>query len=254
MQLSDVAFLAADTARSRAYCQAMVSANIKLASVLIVKSPGEHRWGQQTSAVTRPELQGLFVPELDIQLSESAEMLCTSVQCIDTGTLNCPEVVEWIKRTSARLVIFSGYGGEIIKQEVLRAGACLLHMHGGWLPEYRGSTPCYYSYLQDKSFGVSSLLLDEHVDSGPIIARQRYPVPPPETDIDYYYDSVIRADLLISTLKRWSEQGDFEELIDQKPHEGTTYYVIHPVLKHIALNSLRGLDAKPRARPAVATP
>ncbi len=85
---------------------------------------------------------------------------------------------------------------------------------------------------------MSTILLDEHVDSGPIIARQRYAVPPPETDIDYYYDSVIRADLLISTLKRWSEQGDFEELIEQKRHEGTTDYVIHPVLTHIALNSL----------------
>ena len=81
-------------------------------------------------------------------------------------------------------------------------------------------------------------MLAEHIDSGPIIARQRYPVPPPETDIDYYYDSVIRADLLISTLKRWRDEGDFEVPREQSLHEGATYYVIHPVLKHIALISM----------------
>jgi methionyl-tRNA formyltransferase len=117
-------------------------------------------------------------------------------------------------------------------------------MHGGWLPDYRGSTPCYYSYLQDNTFGVTAILLDEHIDSGPIVARQRYPVPPPETDIDYYYDSAIRADLLISTVKRWRAEGQFEELIEQKTHEGTTHYVIHPVLKHVALNSICGRAAR----------
>jgi hypothetical protein len=53
MQLSDVAFLAADTARSRAYCQALLNANLELASVLIVTSPGGRKPGQHTGAVSR---------------------------------------------------------------------------------------------------------------------------------------------------------------------------------------------------------
>jgi len=76
-------------------------------------------------------------------------------------------------------------------------------------------------------------LLRKEIDTGPIIARKRYP-PPPGVDPDYVYDSVIRSDLLIFVLQEYSQHNKFINLLNQ-PLVGNNYYVIHPVLKHIAL-------------------
>ena len=52
--------------------------------------------------------------------------------------------------------------------------------------------------------------------------------------MDYIYDSAIRSDLLIETLKIYKENGFFPEFFSQEG-KGKTYYVIHPLLKHIAM-------------------
>jgi methionyl-tRNA formyltransferase len=76
--------------------------------------------------------------------------------------------------------------------------------------------------------------LRKEIDTGPIIARKKYPPPPPEVDPDYVYDSAIRSDLLIDVLQEHSRHNKFDNLLNQ-PLVGNNYYVIHPVLKHIAL-------------------
>jgi methionyl-tRNA formyltransferase len=47
------------------------------------------------------------------------------------------------------------------------------------------------------------------------------------------YDPYIRSETLVDVLKKnILEKNEFKK---QKPSEGNTYYIIHPVLKHIAL-------------------
>ena len=76
--------------------------------------------------------------------------------------------------------------------------------------------------------------VDQGIDSGPIVARRHYP-PPPGIDVDLVYDSVIRADLLVRVLRDFAETREWPRIEDTG--SGTTYYVIHPVLKHLALLS-----------------
>jgi methionyl-tRNA formyltransferase len=57
-------------------------------------------------------------------------------------------------------------------------------------------------------------------------------------DVDRVYDAAIRADLLVRVLRQHADAGAAEASLQQDPNEGTTYYVIHPVLKHLALLSL----------------
>ena len=113
--------------------------------------------------------------------------------------------------------------------EKLLSLAPFLHIHCGWLPDYRGSTTIYYSILKEKMCGVSAILLNEGIDTGKIVAKEKYPIPPKDMNIDYVYDSIIRADLLVKVLKsreKWVPVRQSEN--------GTTYYVIHPILKHLA--------------------
>ena len=133
-------------------------------------------------------------------------------------------------------MIYSGYGGQLVGTAALDLGFDFLHLHGGWLPDYRGSTTVYYSWLKEGRCGVSALILDKEIDSGPIVARRHYPLPPRGMDVDSYYDNMIRADLLVDIMRDFAADGTLPRI----PNEGggLTYYVIHPVLKHMALLSL----------------
>jgi len=239
MNLPRVAFLAADTHRSRAYAQALLAKGIGLGSALLITSPNRQRWGQTESFdAGNLEFGRVFAPDLGIPLEDSLARLCGSTSTLDAGTVNDPRVVEWLRDSAASLAVYSGFGGQIVKPDILGAAPALLHMHSGWLPDYRGSTTIYYSYLLEGWCGVSAILLREAIDTGPIVARQRYPAPPPGADVDYCYDSAIRADLLTSVVANWATHERFTDPTAQTPHTGKDYYIMHPVLKHVALNKI----------------
>lgn len=235
LAMDDVGLLLADTMRSRAYAQALAQRDATVGSALVVRSPDRRRWGQAPPIdTTGAHVPGLVVPDLSVPLSETLPELTDNLASSNAGTINHPDVTAWIEREDPALVVFSGFGGEIVRDEVLDAGPPLLHLHSGWLPDYRGSTTLYYSYLREGTCGVTALLLESDIDTGPILARRRYPAPPPDLDIDYAYDSAIRADLLVDVLEQWSKRGGRLETMPQ-PEGGTTYYIIHPVLKHLAM-------------------
>lgn len=148
-------------------------------------------------------------------------------------------VYEQIIKYQPKLIIYSGYGGQIVGKKILQTNIPVLHIHGGWLPDYRGSTTIYYSLLKEHSCGASAILLSSKIDGGFIIKRRKYPAPKPGTDIDYIYDNEIRANLLIEVLSEWQAGGGFSGLIKQDENSGIMYYVIHPVLKHLAILSLK---------------
>jgi methionyl-tRNA formyltransferase len=52
------------------------------------------------------------------------------------------------------------------------------------------------------------------------------------------YDATIRADTMCRTLAHFSHQRAVDAQIEQSADQGRTYFVIHPILKHIALLSL----------------
>jgi methionyl-tRNA formyltransferase len=87
---------------------------------------------------------------------------------------------------------------------------------------------------------VTALILDRNIDTGPIVAQRHYPKPLPGLDIDFVYDGAIRADLLVEVMSAYARTGRLASLERQSPGHGTHYYVIHPVLKHLAILALEG--------------
>ena len=57
------------------------------------------------------------------------------------GTVNDISIESIIKKVMPDLIIYSGFGGEIVKN-ILSIGPRLLHIHSGYLPEYRGIPLC----------------------------------------------------------------------------------------------------------------
>lgn len=237
-KLDNVVFLAADTIRSRAYAQALENAGIKIKACLIVKSR-EKKWGQSDKINPGNTNYGsLFVPDMNLPLDPVCKKISDQIDTLETGSINAPEVEEWLKNQNPDYVIFSGFGGELVKPHILNAAGPLIHMHAGYLPDYRGSTTIYYSYINEKNAGVSAIYLKEEIDTGPIIDRKLYAAPPNGGNIDYYYDSVMRADLLVQVIEYYIKNGKMNFIGEQSENEGAIYYIIHPLLKHLALNDI----------------
>ncbi len=190
---------------------------------------------------SRPDgrINGLPVPEAGAPLAKILEEARWAYETFTADDVNAPEIARKVASLSPRLTVYSGFGGQLVGEALLRAASPLLHVHSGYLPRYRGSTTIYYSMLAEGFCGATALLLDRGIDTGPVIARRRYPLPPRGFDIDHLYDGMIRADLLTRVLKSWAKKGSFPRVRNQDADEGETFYVIHPVLKHLALLSLK---------------
>jgi methionyl-tRNA formyltransferase len=235
VKLDGVLFLAARTARSQAYAQCMAAHGFDPEQVLIYGGSQSTRPGQSVAVSFDDIEQAVFVPDLSVALEDSCQNRQWDITRLDCESVNSPDIVKTLRDKAPKLVVYSGYGGEIVSSELLGLNALFLHVHGGWLPDYRGSTTIYYSILRERNCSASAILLSSEIDAGPVIARESYPVPPAGVDVDYVYDSAIRADLLVKVLGDYSSQGGWRTLSPQTSERGRDYYVIHPVLKHLAM-------------------
>jgi methionyl-tRNA formyltransferase len=98
------------------------------------------------------------------------------------GSLKKPENIEKLAAYKADLYIVAAFG-QILPQAVLdqpRYGT--LNIHASLLPKYRGVSPISEAILQgDAETGVTIMLLDAGVDTGPILLARSIPIAADET-------------------------------------------------------------------------
>ena len=155
---------------------------------------------------------------------------------LKTTTINSAGVINILKEREELIFVYSGHGGTIIKKSIFKTNKLLLHVHGGYLPKFKGSTTNYYSLIMDNELGSSSLFLNEKIDEGPILIRRKFKIKSKIQDFDSYHDNYLRSKILIETIKKIRKEKKIK-LIHQKDY-GDMYFIIHPVLKHIALSLL----------------
>ena len=230
--------LAGNTLRARAYVQQLQSLNTDLFEIngLLFGFNEKTCIISELNSETKDFVlqQGLFLPNYNEPIESTFKNNGWSLSHIETTDVNSTEVLSEIRKTSCDIVIFAGYGGQLLKQEHFIGSKRYLHMHPGKLPIERGSTTIYYSILNQRKITVTAFFMTEKIDAGQDIIYSEYPVPTKGVDIDMWYDNIVRADCFIKALKIISK-GDNFQTSDTKSEE---YYIIHPVLKHIALLSL----------------
>lgn len=256
MALSDVAMVAADSSRTRAYLYALARHDLLPAHVVVLENrTAELLPGQADDKVAaESEVARGVVDEALAKAPPSAKDDCWSEVRFDMTrplhglldalgvpwtaapdkNINAPDVVAMIAARPESVFIYSGYGGVLLRADVLSAGKRFLHVHGGYLPDFKGSTTNYYSLLDEGQMGASAIFLTAEIDSGPILSRRRFPAPERRGEIDHVYDSAARAKVLVDTLAARAPTGDWRPELDNSA-EGDTYYIIHPVLKHLAI-------------------
>ncbi|MHC4427497.1 MAG: methionyl-tRNA formyltransferase [Planctomycetota bacterium] len=98
-----------------------------------------------------------------------------------------PGLVPRLRTLGADLFVLAGYGG-ILPPDVLslpRLGA--INLHGGRLPEYRGSSPLNWALINgEPTFGLSVIQVDSGIDSGDVLAERTFPIGPDDTIADLH--------------------------------------------------------------------
>ena len=243
MVLNDIGMIAADTSRSRVYMQSLVRNNLLPNFVLVLANkdnsllPGQLKASDAINNNQKNEIDNDCWSESNNDLSEpikkTMEMSSIKFMELKSSNLHDASVVKSIGDRPESTFIYSGYGGVILRNELFLTGKKFLHVHGGYIPDYKGSTTNYYSLIAEDNLGASSLFLDLKIDSGPMLYRKKFPPPKDKTQIDHIYDSAARAKVLVETLSNYKDSGEFQTRYGLD--EGEIYYIIHPVLKHIAI-------------------
>lgn len=235
---NEFGLIAADTSRTRAYLTAMESRGLKPTWVLVLDADTQAVMPGQAAADVPRSLADPDWPEADFDptapLRPWLERLGLRYVVAGSRDINDPAVVSLIAQCTPDVLVYSGYGGALLRDAVLATGKRFLHVHGGYLPKFKGSTTNYFSLLAEGSIGASAIFLTAEIDGGPVIRRRRYSPPAQRVSIDHVYDSAVRARLLAETLEALCCGSNWGfELPDNSG--GDTYYIIHPVLKHIAI-------------------
>ena len=214
--------IAAETTRSKFYLDQLIKYKLLPNYVLIlINSDSKLLPGQSSDQKKGELLQILEQKKIEYDISPNSD-------------INSKQVISLISQREEKIFIFSGFGGVILRKDILNIGKKFLHVHGGYLPDYKGSTTNYFSLIEENTMGASSIFLTKDIDCGPVLRRRKFKVPKNRDKIDHSHDSEVRAKVLIETLKEFGRNGfwDFEL---ENNEGGETYYVIHPVLKHLAI-------------------
>ena len=112
------------------------------------------------------------------------------------------EGVKILEELKPDVVIVVAYGKILPKDFLEFAKYGCINIHGSILPEYRGAAPIQWSVLDGKEFaGVTSMQMNEGLDTGDILLVEKTRIQPDETSGDLYERlTVLGADVLIKTL------------------------------------------------------
>ena len=120
-------------------------------------------------------------------------------------TLRTSEAVAHLRELAPEVMVVAAYG-QILRPEVLEIPprGCI-NIHASLLPRYRGAEPVAAAILAgEEKTGVTIMLMDERMDTGPILAQRSIPIALDDTRASLTEKLAhLGAELLLETLPRW---------------------------------------------------
>ena len=141
--------------------------------------------------------------------------------------LRAPEAFEQLRAWQPDLIVVAAYG-QILRPNVLQLPlyGCI-NVHASLLPRWRGASPIQHAILHgDAETGITIMLMDEGMDTGPILAQEALPIAPDDTAGTLSPKlSALGALLLLETIPGYLTGATQPQ---PQPEEGVTYA---PLLK-----------------------
>jgi len=133
--------------------------------------------------------------------------LAHDLPLLQPPSLRRPEAAMELRELAPDVIIVAAFG-QILPPEVLTIPphSCL-NVHASLLPRYRGAAPIAAAILAGEGqTGVTIMLMDEGMDTGPILAQAECKIKPRDTTGSLSVKLAhLGADLLVETLPRWLE-------------------------------------------------
>ena len=214
--------------RSKAYIQKLVENNITLSSILFMNDSRTEK-SYPDDVINISKKNGFDISKSVKDTLTGNDLTFKEFNFVD---INHPHLVEHIKNNEDGFLIFTG--GGILKKEILNSGVKFIHFHPGIVPNYRGSTCFYYRILDEGNCGVTAYIMDEKLDTGDIVYQKKFNKPD-HIFVDDVFDPYIRSETLVELIKKdILKKNNYKK---QNPLDGETFFIIHPVLKHISILS-----------------
>lgn len=131
------------------------------------------------------------------------------IPVLQPGPLRRPAALDQLRQLAPDLIVVSAFG-QLLPPEVLslpRHGC--LNVHASLLPRHRGASPVAAAILAgDAQTGISIMLMDAGLDTGPILAQRALPIAPHESAGELTARlATLGGELLIETLPLWLAQS-----------------------------------------------
>lgn len=116
---------------------------------------------------------------------------------------NNTEFLDEIRALAPDVICVVAYG-KILPKEILEIPKLgCINVHGSLLPKYRGAAPIQWAVLNgDKTTGITTMYMNEGMDTGDMIFKEEVEIGPEETTGDLWQKlSKIGGEILVKTLK-----------------------------------------------------
>ena len=104
------------------------------------------------------------------------------LEVFQPGSINRPESLEYLRALAPDLMVVAAFG-QLLKKPVLElpTRGCI-NIHASLLPKYRGAAPIQWAIIRGERWsGVTVFLMDEGMDTGPILLQRAVRIGEDET-------------------------------------------------------------------------
>ncbi|MEA3434423.1 MAG: methionyl-tRNA formyltransferase [Campylobacterota bacterium] len=98
------------------------------------------------------------------------------IEVLQPNRLSDEGIEDAIKVVNPDFIVVAAFG-QILPKSILDIAPCI-NLHASLLPQYRGASPVQQSLLNgDKKTGVTSMLMEEGLDTGPMLEKVEFVIP-----------------------------------------------------------------------------
>jgi methionyl-tRNA formyltransferase len=112
-----------------------------------------------------------------IEVARRSDLATAQPKGLKSGTFN-----DTLVESGAEIAVVVAYGKLIPSDVLALPGRGFVNLHPSLLPRHRGPSPIQWALVcGDRSTGVTTMQLDEGMDTGPILLQERLPIEPSDT-------------------------------------------------------------------------
>ncbi|BDY12349.1 methionyl-tRNA formyltransferase [Hydrogenimonas cancrithermarum] len=125
------------------------------------------------------------------------------VACYQPYSLKEDGIAGRIEREKPDFIVVAAYG-QLLPKAILEIAPCI-NLHASLLPKYRGASPIQQALLNgDRVTGVTAMLMEEGLDSGPMLAWNVTPIGLNDRKNELFMRlAEMAADLTLKTVKKY---------------------------------------------------